>query len=207
MVTQELMEAEVSELIGAGHGERRPQDRVTHRNGYRPRSWDTRPGEIELQIPKIRQGSYFPSFVQPRKRSEQALVSVVISDAHPGLKAALATVLGAPSQRRTVAQDPLDQPARALQPRNRPQDRRRRHLPRRRQPDPARLHARDRGQRRVVGRAQLHQPEVDGHSERSPTRAKSPSRPRQGSRTHRGMSRRRPRPRTQRRTPTPRPGT
>jgi transposase-like protein len=75
-VAQELMEAEVSELIGAQHGER-TEDRATHRNGYRPRRWDTRAGEIELQIPKMRQGSYFPSFLQPRKRSEQALVSVV----------------------------------------------------------------------------------------------------------------------------------
>ena len=75
-VARELMEAKVSELIGAGHGER-TEDRATHRNGYRPRRWDTRAGEIELQIPKIRQGSYFPSFLQPRKRSEQALVSVV----------------------------------------------------------------------------------------------------------------------------------
>lgn len=75
-VAQELMEAEISELIGAQHGER-TEDRATHRNGYRPRRWDTRAGEIELQIPKIRQGSYFPSFLQPRKRSEQALVSVV----------------------------------------------------------------------------------------------------------------------------------
>jgi len=75
-VAQELMEAEISELIGAEHGER-TEDRATHRNGYRARRWDTRAGEIELQIPKIRQGSYFPSFLQPRKRSEQALVSVV----------------------------------------------------------------------------------------------------------------------------------
>ena len=67
----------VAELIGAELGERRPEDRATHRNGYRPRRWDTRAGEIELQIPKLRQGSYFPSFLQPRKRSEQALVSVV----------------------------------------------------------------------------------------------------------------------------------
>ena len=64
-VAQELMEAEVSELIGAAHGER-TEDRATHRNGYRPRRWDTRAGEIELQIPKIRQGSYFPSFLQPQ---------------------------------------------------------------------------------------------------------------------------------------------
>src|ERR1043165_8034310 len=76
LVAQELMEVEVSELIGAEHGER-TEDRATHRNGYRPRRWDTRAGEIELQIPKIRQGTYFPGFLQPRKRSEQALLSVV----------------------------------------------------------------------------------------------------------------------------------
>jgi transposase-like protein len=75
-VVQQLMEAEVSELIGAEHGERSPE-RLTHRNGYRPRRWDTRAGEIELAIPKIRRGSYFPSFLEPRRRSEQALVSVI----------------------------------------------------------------------------------------------------------------------------------
>ena len=76
VVARELMEVEVSELIGAERGER-TEDRATHRNGYRGRRWDTRAGEIELQIPKLRRGSYFPSFLQPRKRSEQALVSVV----------------------------------------------------------------------------------------------------------------------------------
>jgi putative transposase len=76
-VAAELMELEVSELIGAEHRERRPQDRATHRNGYRARRWDTRAGEIELQIPKIRQGSYFPSILEPRRRSEQALLAVV----------------------------------------------------------------------------------------------------------------------------------
>jgi putative transposase len=75
-VCQQLMEAEVSELIGAEHGERNPE-RLTHRNGYRARPWQTRAGEIELAIPKLRRGSYFPSFLEPRKRSEQALVSVV----------------------------------------------------------------------------------------------------------------------------------
>jgi hypothetical protein len=75
-LARQLMEVEVSELIGAERGER-TEDRATHRNGYRARRWDTRAGEIELQIPKIRQGSYFPSFLQPRKRSEQALLSVV----------------------------------------------------------------------------------------------------------------------------------
>jgi putative transposase len=76
-VCAELMEIEVAQQIGAERGERRPEDRATHRNGYRPRRWDTRAGEIELQIPKIRQGSYFPSFLEPRRRSEQALLAVV----------------------------------------------------------------------------------------------------------------------------------
>src|ERR1043165_10204749 len=75
-VARELMEAEGAEPIGAAHGER-TEDRATHRNGYRPRRWDTRAGEIELQIPKIRQGSYFPSILEPRKRSEQALLGVI----------------------------------------------------------------------------------------------------------------------------------
>src|SRR5512133_2140801 len=75
-VVQQLMEAEVSELIGAERGER-SRRRLTHRNGYRSRSWSTRAGEIELAIPEIRRGSYFPSFLEPRKRSEQALVAVV----------------------------------------------------------------------------------------------------------------------------------
>src|SRR6188508_263460 len=76
-VAAEMLELEVSELIGAERGERRPEDRATHRNGYRPRRWDTRAGEVELQIPKIRRGSYFPSFLEPRRRSEQALLAVV----------------------------------------------------------------------------------------------------------------------------------
>jgi putative transposase len=75
-VVGQLMEAEVSELIGAEHGER-SEERLTHRNGYRPRRWDTRAGALELAIPKIRRGSYFPSFLEPRRRSEQALVSVI----------------------------------------------------------------------------------------------------------------------------------
>lgn len=75
-VVQQLMEAEVSVLIGAERGER-TSERLTHRNGYRSRAWSTRAGELELAIPKLRRGSYFPSFLEPRRRSEQALVSVV----------------------------------------------------------------------------------------------------------------------------------
>jgi putative transposase len=74
---REIMEAEVAAQIGAELGERAPDERVAQRNGYRPRRWETRVGEIELAIPKLRQGSYFPSFLEPRKRSEQALVAVV----------------------------------------------------------------------------------------------------------------------------------
>jgi putative transposase len=72
----EVMEAEVAGQIGAGLGEV-SAERVTQRNGYRPRGWDTRAGELELRIPKLRQGSYFPSFLEPRRRAEQALVAVV----------------------------------------------------------------------------------------------------------------------------------
>ena len=72
----EVMEAEVADQIGAGLGEVSP-DRVTQRNGYRERAWATRAGELELRIPKLRSGSYFPSFLEPRRRAEQALVAVV----------------------------------------------------------------------------------------------------------------------------------
>jgi putative transposase len=76
LVTQ-LMEAEVGGLTGAELGERAPERRQAQRNGYRPRRWDTRVGELELAIPKLRTGSYFPSFLEPRRRAEQALVAVV----------------------------------------------------------------------------------------------------------------------------------
>jgi putative transposase len=79
IVARELMEAEISEEIGAGLGEVAPESRSTHRNGYRPRAWETRVGEIELLIPKKRSGSsYFPGFLEPRRRSEQAIIAVVL---------------------------------------------------------------------------------------------------------------------------------
>ena len=79
LVARELMEAEVSAEIGAELGEVAPERRLTHRNGYRPRGWETRVGEIDLLIPKKRQGpAYFPSFLEPRRRSEQAIVAVVL---------------------------------------------------------------------------------------------------------------------------------
>jgi putative transposase len=75
-IVAEVMEAEVAAKVGAELGERTPE-RLTQRNGYRPRSWDTRVGELELRIPRLRTGSYFPSFLEPRRRAEQALVAVV----------------------------------------------------------------------------------------------------------------------------------
>ena len=70
------MGAEVTAQVGAGYGER-SETRLTRRNGYRPRRWDTRAGSIELQIPKLRQGSYFPALLEPRRRAERALLAVV----------------------------------------------------------------------------------------------------------------------------------
>jgi transposase-like protein len=79
LIARELMESEITSEIGAELGEVAPQARSTHRNGYRPRAWETRVGELELLIPKKRQGpAYFPSFLEPRRRSEQAIVAVVM---------------------------------------------------------------------------------------------------------------------------------
>jgi hypothetical protein len=63
--SQRLMELEVEGLYGAGPGERSPE-RITQRNGYRDRSWETRAGTVDLRIPKLRKGSYFPCFLEPR---------------------------------------------------------------------------------------------------------------------------------------------
>jgi transposase-like protein len=74
---QALMSAEADAVCGAPYGER-SGDRVNRRNGYRPRRWDTRVGTIDLEIPKLRRGSYFPSWLlEPRRRAERALVQVV----------------------------------------------------------------------------------------------------------------------------------
>jgi putative transposase len=73
---QRMMDADVEVACNAGYGEVTP-DRVNSRNGYRRREWDTRAGTIELAIPKLRQGSYFPGFLEHRRRAERALASVV----------------------------------------------------------------------------------------------------------------------------------
>ncbi len=76
MLSEALMEAEVSQQIGAEKYER-SGERQTYRNGYREREWQTRVGEIALRIPRVREGNYFPSFLEPRRRAERALLAVV----------------------------------------------------------------------------------------------------------------------------------
>src|SRR5437660_7109538 len=76
VLAQELMEMELAEHVGADRHERTPE-RNGYRNGYREREWDTRVGTIELQVPRVRDSSFFPSMLEPRKRAERALVAVV----------------------------------------------------------------------------------------------------------------------------------
>ena len=73
---QRLMELEVGGLAGAGYGEKSPE-RLVQRNGYRERDWETRAGTVELRIPKLRKGSYFPFFLEPRRLAEKALTAVI----------------------------------------------------------------------------------------------------------------------------------
>jgi putative transposase len=73
---QRLMELEVAGLTGAGYGEKSPE-RLVQRNGYRERLWETRAGTVELRIPKLRKGSYFPGFLEPRRLAEKALTAVI----------------------------------------------------------------------------------------------------------------------------------
>jgi len=73
---QRLMAAEVDQLTGAPAGAR-SAERTNHRNGYRERPWQTRAGQVDLAIPKLRKGSYFPSFLEPRRTAEKALTAVI----------------------------------------------------------------------------------------------------------------------------------
>lgn len=73
---QRLMELEVTGATGAAHGEKTPL-RLAQRNGYRDRHWETRAGTVELRIPRLRTGSYFPSFLEPRRMAEKALTAVI----------------------------------------------------------------------------------------------------------------------------------
>ncbi|WP_186201949.1 transposase, partial [Jannaschia seosinensis] len=71
-----IMEAEIETRTGVAKGVRSPS-REVQRNGYRERDWDTRAGRISLEIPKLRKGSYLPSFLEPRRTAEKALVAVI----------------------------------------------------------------------------------------------------------------------------------
>jgi len=73
---ERLMEMEVAGLTGAAYGEK-SSERLAQRNGYRERAWETRAGTVELRIPKLRKGSYFPGFLEPRRLAEKALTAVV----------------------------------------------------------------------------------------------------------------------------------
>jgi putative transposase len=73
---QRLMQLETDALCGAAHGQRSP-DRINQRNGFRDRDWETRAGTVELRIPKLRKGSYFPGFLEPRRSAEKALTAVI----------------------------------------------------------------------------------------------------------------------------------
>ena len=73
---QRIMELEVGGLTGAAYGEK-SSERLAQRNGYRDRLWETRAGTVELRIPKLRRGSYFPAFLEPRRMAEKALTAVI----------------------------------------------------------------------------------------------------------------------------------
>src|SRR5678810_278585 len=73
---ERLMELEVGAATGAGYGEKSPL-RTVQRNGYRERDWETRAGTVELRVPRLRKGSYFPSFLEPRRMAEKALTAVI----------------------------------------------------------------------------------------------------------------------------------
>jgi putative transposase len=75
-IAQRMMDMDAESLCAAAYGERSPE-RLNSRNGYRERQWDTRAGSIDLKIPKLRKGSYFPGFLEPRRTAEKALAAVI----------------------------------------------------------------------------------------------------------------------------------
>jgi putative transposase len=75
-VADRLMALDVDQLCGAGAHER-SAERVNHRNGYRARTWETRAGTVDVRIPKLRKGTYFPDFLEPRRTAEKAMTAVI----------------------------------------------------------------------------------------------------------------------------------
>ena len=99
---QRLMELETEALCGAGHGER-AEGRTNRRNGYRDRDWETRAGAVEPRIPKLRRGSYFPCFLDPRRTAEKAPTAVIQEAYVQGISTrsvdALVRAMGGPRDR------------------------------------------------------------------------------------------------------------
>ena len=92
---QRLVDLEVGNLTGAGFGEKTPE-RLVQRNGYRNRDWETRAGTVEPRIPKLRKGSYFPGFLEPRRMAEKALTAVIQEAYVHGVSAPRSVVLRRP---------------------------------------------------------------------------------------------------------------
>ena len=88
---QRAMELEIGALTGAPFGEKSPE-RLAQRNGYRERDWQTRAGTVELRIPKLRKGSYFPGFLEPRRLAEKALTAVIKEAYVHGVRPARSTI-------------------------------------------------------------------------------------------------------------------
>jgi putative transposase len=88
---ERLMELEVGALTGAPYGEKSPERRA-QRNGYRDRTWETRAGTVELRIPKLRTGSYFPGFLEPRRMAEKALTAMIQEAYIQGISRARSTI-------------------------------------------------------------------------------------------------------------------
>jgi transposase-like protein len=116
---QRLMELEAEGLCGAGHGQRSPE-RVNQRNGYRERDWQTRAGSVELHIPKLRKGAYFPAFLEPRRTAEKALTAVIQEAYVQGIstrsvddlvRASLARTLPQSGSAQSARHSPVAQPA------------------------------------------------------------------------------------------------
>ena len=107
LVLQELIELEATEAVGAGRYER-SQQRVTERNGHRPRLLATQAGDVELKIPKLRKGSFFPSILEPRRRIDQALYAVVMAPLVSSRGGLVPVVVGEEGAVDDVGEPPFD---------------------------------------------------------------------------------------------------